>query len=255
MLVLRAFLSTKRVFVNKPAILKNNITKGTAHVNTVIISINKIIACQNVNKETWIRSPVHVLQNKKTLEMETVILFVKMVFKILVHVPLENLLMLMVFVFLHVKMANGTEMMKLNAHADLGNLSTNMDSVKQHAILNPGIIIQIHAHVHTVKSTPNTGIINLNVGIIPVRNYVTPSMVVQAILLALLVTFMKITTWPANLMKDIILIAFVTGIIWKTQLVFVYQNVTEIETLILQSVHLHTDGTLTELDSLNQHVT
>ena len=36
---------------------------------------------------------------------------------------------------------------------------------------------------------------------------------------------------------------------------FVYQNVTEIETLILQSVHLHTDGTLTELDSLNQHVT
>lgn len=56
-------------------------------------------------------------------------------------------------------------------------------------------------------------------------------------------------------MKDIILIAFVTGIIWKTQLVFVYQNVTEIETLILQSVHLHTDGTLTELDSLNQHVT
>ena len=126
--------------------------------------------------------------------METVILFVKMVFKILVHVPLENLLMLMVFVFLHVKMANGTEMMKLNAHADLGNLSTNMDSVKQHAILNPGIIIRIHAHVHKVKSTPNTGIIILNVGIIPVRNYVIPSMAVKAILHALLVTFMKITT-------------------------------------------------------------
>jgi hypothetical protein len=128
--------------------------------------------------------------------METVILFVKMVIilKLIVPVPLENLLMLTVYVFLHVKMVNGTEMMKLNAHADLGNLSTNMDSVKQHAILNPGIIIQIHAHVHTVKSTPTTGMITMNVGIIPVRDYVTPSMVVQAILLALLVTFMKITT-------------------------------------------------------------
>jgi hypothetical protein len=132
----------------------------------------------------------------KTLEMETVILFVKMVFrlKILVHVLMEALLMLMANVFLHVKMVNGTEMMKLNAHADLGNLSTNMDSVKQHAILNNGIIIQIHAHVHTVKSTPSTGMITMNVGIIPVRDYVTPSMVVMAILLALLVTFMKITT-------------------------------------------------------------
>ena len=128
--------------------------------------------------------------------METVILFVKMVIilKLIVPVPLENLLMLTVYVFLHVKMINGTEMMKLNAHADLENLSTNMDSVKQHAILNNGIIIQIHAHVHTVKSTPSTGMITMNVGIIPVRDYVTPSMVVQAILLALLVTFMKITT-------------------------------------------------------------
>ena len=102
--------------------------------------------------------------------------------------------MLMVNVFLHVKMVNGTEMMKLNAHADLGNLSTNMDSVKQHVILNNGIIIQIHAHAHTVKSTHTTGMITMNVGIIPVRDYVTPSMVVKAILLALLVTFMKITT-------------------------------------------------------------
>ena len=128
--------------------------------------------------------------------MEAVILFVKMgnLLKILVPVLMEALLMLMVYVFLHVKMVNGTEMMKLNAHADLGNLSTNMDFVKQHAILNPGIIIQIHAHVHTVKSTPNTGIIDINVGIIPVRNYVTPSMVVKAILHALIVMFIKITT-------------------------------------------------------------
>ena len=147
--------------------------------------------------------------------METVILFVKMVIilKLIVPVPLENLLMLTVYVFLHVKMVNGTEMMKPNAHADLGNLSTNMDSVKQHAILNPGIIIRIHAHVHTVKSTPNTGIIILNVGIIPVRNYVIPSMAVKAILHALIVMFIKITTCPAYLPKDIILIAFVTGII------------------------------------------
>ena len=132
----------------------------------------------------------------KTLAMETVILFVKMVFrlKILVPVLMEALLMLVVNVFLHVKMVNGTEMMKPNAHADLGNLSTNMDSVKQHAILNPGIIIRIHAHVHTVKSTPNTGIIILNVEIIPVRNYVIPSMAVKAILHALIVMFIKITT-------------------------------------------------------------
>jgi hypothetical protein len=99
-------------------------------------------------------------------------------------------------------------MMKLNAHADLGNLSTNMDSVKQHAILNPGIIIQIHAHVPTVKSMLTTRM-NLEVGLIPVRDYVNPLMVVKAILLALLVTFTKIITNSANL----ILIAFVTGII------------------------------------------
>lgn len=76
------------MFVNKPAIWKNNIAKGTAHVNTVIISINIIIACQNVNKVT--RSPAHVLQDKKTLEMETVILFVKMVLRLkkIVPVPL-----------------------------------------------------------------------------------------------------------------------------------------------------------------------
>ena len=36
---------------------------------------------------------------------------------------------------------------------------------------------------------------------------------------------------------------------------FVYQNATEIKILILQNVHLPTDGTLTELDLLNQHVT
>jgi len=56
----------------------------------------------------------------------------------------------------------------------------------------PGIIIQIHAHVPTVKSTPTTG--TIIVGITPVRDYVTPSVVVSAINLALLVTFMKIIT-------------------------------------------------------------
>ena len=58
----------------------------------------------------------------------------------------------------------------------------------------PGIIIQIHAHVPTVKSTPTTGTIIVRIGITPVRDYVTPSVVVSAINLALLVTFMKIIT-------------------------------------------------------------
>ena len=71
---------------------------------------------------------------------------------------MEALSIFLINVFLHVQMVNGTEMMKLNAHADLVNLSTKMDSVKQHAIL-PGMIIQIHAHVPTVKSTPTTGMI------------------------------------------------------------------------------------------------
>ena len=143
--------------------------------------------------------------------METVILFVKMVIilKVIVPVPLENPLMLTEYVFLHVKMVNGTEMMKLNAHADLGNLSTKMDSVKEHAILKQIMLLQIHAHVPTVSVSPNTGNLKMKFGFIDVRDYVTPSMVVKAILLALLVTFMKIITNSANL----ILIAFVTGII------------------------------------------
>jgi len=143
--------------------------------------------------------------------METVILFVKMVIilKVLVPVPLENLFIDMVFAFLHVKMINNTKKILNNAHADLVNHSTNMDSVKQHAILMAGLAIQNHAHVHTVRSTPTTGMLRINIGIIPVRDYVTPSMVVKAILLALLVTFTKIITNSANL----ILIAFVTGII------------------------------------------
>jgi hypothetical protein len=145
--------------------------------------------------------------------METVILFVNMVIilKVLVPVPLENLFIDMVFAFLHVKMINNTKKILNNAHADLVNHSTNMDSVKQHAILMAGLAIQNHAHVHTVRSTPTTGMLRINIGIIPVRDYVrvTPSMVVKAILLALLVTFTKIITNSANL----ILIAFVTGII------------------------------------------
>ena len=63
----------------------------------------------------------------KTLEMETVILFVKMGYNklaILAPVLMKNLLIEMDNVFLRVKMVNGMEMMKLNAHADLVNLST-----------------------------------------------------------------------------------------------------------------------------------
>jgi len=58
----------------------------------------------------------------------------------------------------------------------------------------PGIIIKIHAHVPTVKSTPTTGTIIVRIGLTPVRKNVTPSMVVKALLLALLVMFMKIIT-------------------------------------------------------------
>ena len=168
---------------------------------------------QNVLKETMIRSPVHVLSDKKTLEMETVILFVKMVIilKLIVPVPLENLLMLTVYVFLHVKMVNGTEMMKLNAHADLGNLSTKMDSVKEHAILKQIMLLQIHAHVPTVSVSPNTGNLKMKFGFIDVRDYVTTSsMVVKSVLHALSVIIKKIIT---KMKTDIILLAFVPGII------------------------------------------